>query len=241
METSRSAAHSLSNKAPLIVRIQGVHKHFRMIALSSFMRNHGYDPEVDQHTRIPAIWEKLSTLYNLESIDERENYENDEDQFLDFDLPSEYAHEQFERGRRRTSSPPTSQAATSPAHFNPSPSPPRKRTRRDTTGVTRKRGSTVDDTDEPRTSPPTSPTSKPTRRGRAATRSGGGGRTRAESSSRAPSKDDTAQEDEEVEDSDEGEEEEDDGDEGSVTASERQSRGRGRASNTTTRKSKRKR
>lgn len=214
-----------------------MHKHFRMIALASFMRNHGYDPEVDEHTRIPAIWEKLETLYNLEAIDERENYENDEDKHLDFDLPKEYEIEQFMRGRRGSSSP-ASEAPTSPAQYDRSPSPPKKRSRRETGA--RKRGSTVDDTDEPRTSPPASPVSKTTRRGRAATRSSG--RTRAESSSRAPSKD-TAMEDDEVEESEEAEDEEEDDEDDveSVAASEKQSRGRPRASTASTRKSKRKR
>ena len=206
-----------------------------MIALSSFMRNHGYDPEIDQHTRIPAMWEKLESLYNLEAIDERENYENDEDKFLDFDLPQEYALEQFERGKRRSSSPP-SDTATSPAQYHPSPSSHNKRRRKD--AGARKRGSTVDDIDEPRTSPVASPTSKTTRRGRAATR--GSVRMKADSGSRAPSKD-TAQEEDEVEDSDDAEDDDEDGDEGSGTASEKLSKGKLKASNITTRKSKRKR
>lgn len=202
-----------------------------MVALSLYMRSHGYDPQVDKHTSVAGIWEKLESLYNLEEIDERENYEMEEDMHLDFDLPFEYQDELWERGRAS----PTSDAPTSPAQYNPSPSPPRKRARRD--AGARKRGSTVDDTDEPRTSPPASPSAKP-KRGRAATRSSG--RTRAESSSRAPSKD-TAQEEEEVEDSDEVEDEEEDGDEESVTASEKQVKGKSRASTTSTRKSKRKR
>ncbi len=60
-----------------------------MIALSEHLRNHGYDPTVEQHTRIPGIWQKLRTLYNLDVIDERENsFDYDEpDKFLDFKLP----------------------------------------------------------------------------------------------------------------------------------------------------------
>jgi MRG-binding protein len=49
----------------------GMHKHFRMIAISEHLRNHGYTSPRDDHTRIPHIWEKLKSLYNLEALDER--------------------------------------------------------------------------------------------------------------------------------------------------------------------------
>ena len=48
-----------------------MHKHFRMIALSQYLRNHGYNPEKEVHTRIPGIWKKLEGLYNLQALDER--------------------------------------------------------------------------------------------------------------------------------------------------------------------------
>ncbi|MCJ1365796.1 hypothetical protein MMC16_004921 [Acarospora aff. strigata] len=51
----------------------GMHKHFRMVALSQHLRNNGYTSPADDHTRIPGVWEKLRSLYNLESLDEREN------------------------------------------------------------------------------------------------------------------------------------------------------------------------
>ncbi|MCJ1223740.1 hypothetical protein MMC12_000383 [Toensbergia leucococca] len=51
----------------------GMHKHFRMIALSQYLRNHGYTSPRDTHTRIPGIWSKLGALYNLDALDEREN------------------------------------------------------------------------------------------------------------------------------------------------------------------------
>ncbi len=51
-----------------------MHKHFRMIAISEHLKNHGYNgyalPQ-NAHTRIPGIWEKLSTLYELEVLDIR--------------------------------------------------------------------------------------------------------------------------------------------------------------------------
>ena len=49
----------------------GMHKHFRMIALSQHLRNHGFNPAKEPHTRIPGIWKKLGSLYNLEALDER--------------------------------------------------------------------------------------------------------------------------------------------------------------------------
>ena len=48
-----------------------MHKHFRMVALSQHLRNNGYTSPADDHTRIPGVWEKLRSLYNLESLDER--------------------------------------------------------------------------------------------------------------------------------------------------------------------------
>lgn len=49
----------------------GMHKHFRMIALSEHLRNNGYTTPNDEHTRIPGIWAKLISLYNLQALDER--------------------------------------------------------------------------------------------------------------------------------------------------------------------------
>ena len=48
-----------------------MHKHFRMIAISEFMKSQGYAPAHAEHTRIPGIWKKLGTLYNLPALDER--------------------------------------------------------------------------------------------------------------------------------------------------------------------------
>ncbi|KAI4270173.1 MAG: hypothetical protein LQ337_006844 [Flavoplaca oasis] len=52
---------------------RGVHKHFRIIALSQYLQSHGYTPLEHEHTRIPRIWKKLESLYNLEALDDREN------------------------------------------------------------------------------------------------------------------------------------------------------------------------
>ena len=52
----------------------GMHKHFRMIAISEYLQNHGYNgyglPH-NSHTTIPGIWEKLGSLYNLDVLDAR--------------------------------------------------------------------------------------------------------------------------------------------------------------------------
>lgn len=48
-----------------------MHKHFRMIAISEFLKTQGYAPANALHTRIPGIWRKLNTLYNLPALDER--------------------------------------------------------------------------------------------------------------------------------------------------------------------------
>lgn len=47
----------------------GIHKHFRMLAISEHLKSQGY--ATDDHTRIPGIWKKLGTLYNLPALDER--------------------------------------------------------------------------------------------------------------------------------------------------------------------------
>lgn len=211
-----------------------------MISLANYLRSHGYDPEIDQHTRIPGIWAKLRTMYQLETLDLREqafgwdNVEADANKYLEFQLPQDdYGQEQFMRGKRSPS-----EAPSSPPRLGRSPSPqgPKKRKRGDT--VTRRnRASTVEDTDEPKTSPTNSPSLKPVRTGRSTNR--GRGRSKADSSSRAPSKD-TTMEDEETEGTEEPAEEEEDED-GDGTASPKPSKGKAKAGAANTRKSKRKR
>lgn len=49
----------------------GVHKHFRMVAISEFLKINGYGPASGEHLGIPGIWKKLGTLYNLEALNER--------------------------------------------------------------------------------------------------------------------------------------------------------------------------
>ena len=49
-----------------------MHKHFRMIAISEYLRSNGhngYTLPQNTHITIPGIWEKLGSLYNLEVLD----------------------------------------------------------------------------------------------------------------------------------------------------------------------------
>ncbi|PWY94873.1 CT20-domain-containing protein [Aspergillus sclerotioniger CBS 115572] len=85
----------------------GMHKHFRMIAISEFMKSQGYAPAHAEHTRIPGIWKKLGTLYNLPALDEREDslitdtpddIDASREFYCPFELPAdEYGELMFER------------------------------------------------------------------------------------------------------------------------------------------------
>jgi len=189
----------------------GMHKHFRMIALSEYLRNHGYDPQNETHTRIPGIWRKLSTMYNMPIIDDRENSFEYEEEFQgkyhEFELPpDDYATETFMRGRLENAS----EAGSSPPKLGRSPSPERavrRRKRGETVTQARTRASTVEDTDDARISPVPSLPAK-------ATRSGRRSRATAPSSSRQTSRETTVDnemgeaEEEINEDEDQGTEEE---------------------------------
>lgn len=177
-----------------------------MIALSEHLRNHGYDPKVEAHTRIPGIWEKLGTLYNLEVIDERENSfdyaDGDmiEKKYLEFSLPDEdFSDMMWMKGIA------PSNANSSPSRLNEAPDlpePSKKRKRAETVTTNEARASTIDDTDEPKSSPAPSLAAKsgrPPKRGKRSSR-----RLKGESNDRHASKDTTVDDiDEKVEDPDE--------------------------------------
>jgi hypothetical protein len=177
-----------------------------MISLSEHLRNHGYDPKVDMHTRIPGIWKKLGTLYNLEVIDERENSfdygEEDtiEQKYLEFSLPEDdFGDMMWKKGMASSdvdSSPPRLHEASEAAE------PSKKRKRGDTITASRPRASTIEDTDEAKTSPIPVPSSvvKAGRAPRSGQRTSS--RLKADSTDRRASKDTTA--DEVEEDDDEG-------------------------------------
>ncbi|GFF51765.1 chromatin modification-related protein EAF7 [Aspergillus udagawae] len=136
----------------------GMHKHFRMIAISEFMKTQGYAPSNCEHTRIPGIWKKLGTLYNLPALDEREDSlitepsddpDGSKDFYCPFELPEdEYGDLMFERRLAMEGS----------ASPNPSAQ------------AESRRGSTIADTDEPRSSPAPSRGRKGTRSARQGTR-----------------------------------------------------------------------
>ncbi|KAL2000881.1 hypothetical protein VTN02DRAFT_2522 [Thermoascus thermophilus] len=115
----------------------GMHKHFRMLAISEYLKSQGYAPAHEEHTRIPGIWKKLGTLYNLPALDEREDAlitdgSDDSELYCPFELPEdEYGDLMFARrlALEGSSSPATSGHPES------------------------RRGSIVADTDEPRSSP----------------------------------------------------------------------------------------
>ncbi|KAI0100839.1 chromatin modification-related protein EAF7-domain-containing protein [Nemania sp. FL0031] len=90
-------------KAIMRWKPSGMHKHFRIIAISEHLRNHGFDPEVETHTRIPGIWRKLRQFFDMEMIDERDNSfdyvrslggdEAPEEIYKDFGLPPPEFHD----------------------------------------------------------------------------------------------------------------------------------------------------
>ncbi|KAF2451033.1 CT20-domain-containing protein [Karstenula rhodostoma CBS 690.94] len=51
----------------------GIHKHFRIISIHADLRSHGFAADDTPHTRIPAIWSKVASLYDLRALDERED------------------------------------------------------------------------------------------------------------------------------------------------------------------------
>ncbi|KAL4795648.1 chromatin modification-related protein EAF7-domain-containing protein [Aspergillus venezuelensis] len=163
----------------------GMHKHFRMVAISEFMKTQGYAPSHAEHTRIPGIWKKLGTLYNLPALDEREDSlitdasddAGGKEVYCPFELPEdEYGDMMFERRLAMEGS--------------PSPGPSEQAESR--------RGSIVADTDEPRSSPAPS-------RGR---KSGRGGRGRGTRSSRLQVEVESQQQSSESEEEDQDSEEE---------------------------------
>ncbi|KAK7892907.1 hypothetical protein LTR67_007144 [Exophiala xenobiotica] len=113
----------------------GMHKHFRIIAIREHLLSQGVINAEDPHTTISGIWAKLSSLYDLSKLDEREDSVTDISDdpakgsayFRDFELP----HEDFEdlMWQKRLAPEGTQSPEWS------------------------RRGSTVADTDEPRSSP----------------------------------------------------------------------------------------
>ncbi|TAQ85566.1 hypothetical protein B7494_g6115 [Chlorociboria aeruginascens] len=221
----------------------GIHKHFRMIALSEHLRNHGYD---EKHTRIPGIWEKLKTIYNLEVIDERETFDldsedKDPDIYVEFNLralcPEDFDLAMFMKGK-------LDESEEESGHLPP-PKGNKKRKRGDT--VKNTRASTIDDSEDPKTSPVPSLPKTTARLARSTNRTASRAQAQAGSSSRQQSKDTAVEEDETQEDEATEEGDEDGADEEEDTPVSRVSKANQKAkaarskAQATARKSKRKR
>jgi hypothetical protein len=181
----------------------GMHKHFRMIAISEHLRNHGFDPDVYPHTRIPGLWERLSGYYNLDLIDDREDtgdFESEEtahERFAEFALPwDQFSADIMARA-------PASRAGTSPAQWDPEGGDPVRGTggggggkrRKVALGARARRDSTVDDTEHEASSPARGPAARGRGRGRGGR---GGGATRSKAVT--PEEESGEEEDEEEED-----------------------------------------
>ncbi|KAL2037968.1 hypothetical protein N7G274_009187 [Stereocaulon virgatum] len=184
----------------------GMHKHFRMISISENIRNHGYNGYASPkhfHMRIPGIWEKLGTLYNLEALDIREDAIGES--FYPFSLPD---NEYWDMKFAKRINPEGSASPPSLPHLLPGPSFD------DLRAVGRY--SRVEDTDDPRSSPASALGQKGSRNTRASKGNRashlaevstlrGGGRSKA-----SPDQGTEDERKEEEEDADVMEEEEDD-------------------------------
>ncbi|BCS26071.1 uncharacterized protein APUU_50782S [Aspergillus puulaauensis] len=175
----------------------GMHKHFRMVAISEFMKSQGYAPSHAEHTRIPGIWQKLGTLYNLPALDEREDSlvtevsddAEGKEVYCPFELPEdEYGDMMFERRLAM-------EGSQSPAPSGQAES---------------RRGSTVADTDEPRSSP-APPRGRKPGRGRPPGRGTRSSRLHVAVETRQQSSEEEEEEAESEEEHGESEEEESDG------------------------------
>ncbi|KAL8929235.1 MAG: hypothetical protein Q9208_001318 [Pyrenodesmia sp. 3 TL-2023] len=202
----------------------GMHKRFRMIALSNHLQHYTHDLEKEKHLRIPGIWEKLGRLYNLEALNERENLfypvgspdsDGNDSAYYQFALPKEdYGKAIDERKFAKEPSPAFSESALPPSAGSMS-------------AAATRRASTVDDTEDPRSSPASARETRSTRtiRGTRTTRRsqlnevsilqdrGGNGKGTLEASSV------TGQDEPRTEGTEEPEEEEDGGQEESTKTS----------------------
>ncbi|KAI9824399.1 MAG: hypothetical protein M1832_001934 [Thelocarpon impressellum] len=194
----------------------GMHKHFRMMAISQQLQNSGTVSKHESHTRIPGIWRKLGTLYNLEAIDERENsflepddeYEEPaQEPFHAFTLPeAEYGEAMFARRL-------APEGSSSPTVLDRAPPSTVKRGRRADRSISRigMRASTVEDTEEEARSSPAPARGGRNKRGgaRATPRARAAGRRESKAASVAEEEEATGEEADEEENEEEGEDDED--------------------------------
>ncbi|KAI3338785.1 chromatin modification-related protein EAF7-domain-containing protein [Ustulina deusta] len=240
-------------KAIIRWKPSGMHKHFRIIAISEHLRNHGFDPDVETHTRIPGIWTKLRQFFDMEMIDERDNSfdyvrslggdEAPEEIYKDFDLPPNDFHDlMWARAAADENEPDnwTDSDAEGENHTGATKKQTRKRKRGDaattdaasvagsTTAKTR-RSSTVEDTDQ-ETPVASSPVSRSARGARSQKRAAAKAKTESAESEHDDEEedDDEAGKDNNDDSSEEEEEEEEEEAEAPATRSGRNNSARGR-------------
>ncbi|KAJ4390027.1 DASH complex subunit ask1 [Gnomoniopsis smithogilvyi] len=215
---------SMLLKAVIRWKPAGMHKHFRMLAISNYMRDWGYDSDIYTHVRIPGIWTKLSEFFNMPVIDDRENNmdavdnPNYDDSFKPFDLPwDEYGDMIMQRAIADPS-----EAPTSPAHSEKSPTSSKKRKRGEPARAhTRKiRSSTVEDSEAENEEP--SPAPKSTRGTRSAKRA-----ATKKAKTESPEVEEHGEDEGEAEESEQDEESEEEEEEGEAPAA-KTTRGPGR-------------
>lgn len=74
MEADRCAREALQVILSLMTdQTTGIHKHFRLMALHSWLLDNNYIHPRSQHTKPAGIWAKLNTLYDLPALDARED------------------------------------------------------------------------------------------------------------------------------------------------------------------------
>ncbi|KAK3324247.1 hypothetical protein B0T19DRAFT_477183 [Cercophora scortea] len=101
----------------------GMHRHFRILAISEHLQNHGFSLEACPHTRLPGIWAKLNDFYDLNALNERDINNMgpaDEDlskprRWIDFHLPWAEFHDLIIAKTRAD----PSEAPSSPAQWDP--------------------------------------------------------------------------------------------------------------------------
>lgn len=181
-----------------------------MIAISEHLRNHGFDPDVYRHTRIPNIWKKLRTYYDLDIIDEREYFDDDESdqKYVDFSLP----RSDFLDSMMRRAVADSSEAATSPPELDYSAEAAQARKRKKLGAALKARNMDAEETEEGEDAP--SPVARPTRELRGRTRAARQSKqTKREKIDRSEKNDKAETTEEENTEEDDDDEEDDDEDE----------------------------
>ena len=191
-----------------------MHKHFRMISIHNDMTSHGFAGEKAPHTRIPGIWKKLDQLYDLETLDARENeftfgdspdptQRDDDESVPDFELPEDEFGQMMWRSRFRNSE--------SPGHSSPPlvPIEDQKALYMPDMGLLKDLPDGIHSHREESTAQATPPPKKSTRASRSTVKSGKGvkaGAGAAAKTSKAQSTVSDSEEDEEENDDDDDEE-----------------------------------